>query len=80
MSLDFYRWFCRDVLRLSDKAARREALRRELERRMELKKSRARARSCQEHTGLPEGHKAATLSVEADGDITVYPEVRRDVS
>lgn len=74
MSLNFYHWFYRDVLRLSDKAARREALRRKLEQRMELKKSRARTRGRQEHTGLPEGHE-----VEADGDITAYPEVRRNV-
>jgi hypothetical protein len=80
MSLSFYRWFYRDVLRLSNKAALREALRRELERRMELKKSRAKARRRQEHTGLPEGHEVEASSVEADGDITVYPEVRRDVS
>jgi len=47
---------------------------------MELKKRRARARRRQEHTGLPEGHEVEVFSVEADGDITAYPEVRRDVS
>ena len=76
MSLDFYDWFCRDVLRLSDKAARREALRKRLRVRLDLKKAQQAKKNQPRPSGLPEGHSIEGLQPEDDGDVTVYPEVQ----
>ena len=76
MSLNFYDWFCRDVLRLSEKRARREALRRKLQQRLKLKKARQARKKWHKPSGLPEGHNIEGLQSEGDGDVTVYPEVQ----
>ena len=57
MSLEFYRWFFRDVMRLPDKAAWSRANRREIERKMELKRRKRERRHPEDDTGLPEGRE-----------------------
>mgnify|MGYP000078865269 CR=1 FL=1 len=71
MSLDFYHWFCRDVLRLPDEAARREACCRENERRIQLRK--IQEQKTQESLGSHKSRDAQVFQLEGDGDITVYP-------
>jgi hypothetical protein len=73
MSLESYRWFYRDVVRLPDKAAWIRASQRETERRQEVRQREAR-RAPEDYTGLPDGVEQIDSS-EGDGDVTVYPEV-----
>ena len=76
MSLNFHDWFCRDVLRLPEKAARREALRRKLQVRLGLKREQLLKKRRDRPSGLPEGREAQGLQPEGDGGVTVYPEVQ----